>query len=124
VNGLDGFEDKISAFLSSPGAMEQVMDMAKALSGGGGEEAEAPEEPENPLGGLDPAMLQKLMGLMKTYNQSDDRRETLLRAVTPYLRPERQSKMGRAVQIVRIARTAKSALGENGLLENGLRGLL
>lgn len=134
---MDGLEDKISAFLSSPGAMEQVLSMAKALGGGEGGSDDAPEESErhsedsglgglgalgslgglgDMLGGVDPATLSKIMGLLGEYNKKDDRRENLLKAVKPYLRKERQDNVGRALQIVKLARTAQSALGEGNLL--------
>ena len=130
---MDGFEDKISALLSSPDAMDKVMSMAKALgasqesaepedraprgSSGGGLDALAALTSGGGLGGLgellggvDPQTIGKIMGLMGEFNKRDDRRETLLNAVKPYLRPERQDKIGKAVQIVKLARTARSAL--------------
>ena len=131
---MDGFDDKIAALLSSPDAMDKVMNMAKALGASGGDnetERHAPgDDTEREasglgslaslasggalgdlLGGMDPAMLGKMIGLMGEYNKTDDRRENLLKAVRPYLKPERQEKIGRAVQIVKLARTARSAIG-------------
>ena len=131
---MDDMEEKINAFLSNPEAMEKVMGMAQALGLGGGAaaapQAQPPQasphpapEKEQPsvladkpdglgalFGGLqnmDPKMLSGLMNLVGAYSGGDDRREAVLLSIKPYLRNERQAKLERVSQMMRIARTAR-----------------
>ena len=62
------------------------------------------------LGSADPATMGKLLGLLGEYTRDDDRRVLFLKALKPYLRPERAGKIERAGQLVRLARTAGKAL--------------
>ena len=55
---------------------------------------------------MDPKMISGLMNLLGAYNGGDDRREAVLLSLKPYLRKERQSKIERAAQMMRLARTA------------------
>lgn len=116
---MEGMEDKLSALLSSPDVMEKVMGMARAL--GGSSPETPPEEDPSPgsgappaqdafgglLGTMDPKMLSGLMGLLGEYGGKEDPREKLLLALKPYLRKERQGKVDKAAQMVRLARTAR-----------------
>lgn len=127
---MDGLEAKLNRILSDPEALGSVLEMAKSLTGSGKQEERAEPEGgrEEPgeggpgalgglgdlLGGMDPEMIGKLMGLVGEYSREDDRRTNLLSALKPYVRPERQSKMDRAAQIVKLARTARKALGSFG----------
>ena len=73
---MSDFEDKLNSILSSPETMAQVAALAQQLTGGG-EPASAPPPPPPPgddaevpnlgalLGGLDPAMVGKLLPLLK-----------------------------------------------------------
>ncbi len=118
---MDGLEEKLNAFLSSPDAMEKVMGMAKSL--GVGSKEESPPEPSvsggtggllDGLAGLDPKLLSSVMKLMSEYNSGSDHREKLLLSLRPYVRNERQQKLDRAAQIIRLARTVKSGLNVFG----------
>ena len=123
---MDGLEAKIQKILSDPEALGSVLEMAKSLSGTEKPDAEPVSaetrtDPENPgggltnlLDGLDPATVGKVMGLMGEFTREDDKRTHLLKALKPYVRPERQSKMDRAAQIIKIARTANKALSSFG----------
>lgn len=139
---MDGLEAKLNKILSDPEALGSVLEMAKSLAGSdsggdGGREAHPDERGRGAaddapglleglaapgglgglgelLGGMDPAMIGKLMGLVGEYTREDDRRTHLLQALKPYIRPERQGKMDRAAQIVKLARTARKAIGSFG----------
>ena len=126
------FEEKLNQILSSPQAMEQIMSLASSLSGEGETPAAPPEGQSVPseglslpsagglsglLGSLDPAMISKVMTLLSTYQNGSDEKTRLLEAMKPFLRPERQSKLDRAVQITRLSRVIRSAInmfGGNG----------
>ena len=62
-------------------------------------------------------MISKVMTLLSTYQNGSDEKTRLLEAMKPFLRPERQSKLDRAVQITRLSRVIRSAMnmfGGNG----------
>lgn len=67
----------------------------------------------NPLSllqSLDPAMLHTIGTLFQEYNRSDDEKATLLRALQPFLRPERWTKVEKAIQITRLSRVIRAAM--------------
>lgn len=66
------------------------------------------------LGNLDPGMLQMGMRLIQEYQGSDDRNAALLSALRPFLREERRAKLDQALQIARITRLIRVALGAIG----------
>ena len=127
---MSDFEDKLNAILSSPDAMAQVASLAQKLTGGG-ESASAPP-PEGPapepapalptdgglgnlLGGLDPSLLAKYLPLLQEMNQpANDQRTALLYALRPFLKPERQEKVDRALQAARLIHIGKKLLGHLG----------
>ena len=136
---MSGFEEKLNAILSDPNAMAQVMDLARSLNLEDGppppeDGAPSPEPPpeggqaaagEAPLSGLgdllgqvDPQMLRRLLplvGELKGGGEQDQRLQ-LLTALRPFLKPERQEKVGRAVRAARLIHLGKkllTAMGEN-----------
>lgn len=136
---MSGFEEKLNAILSDPNAMAQVMDLARSLNLEDGppppEDGAPPPEPppeggqaaagEAPLSGLgdllgqvDPQMLRRLLplvGELKGGGEQDQRLQ-LLTALRPFLKPERQEKVERAVRAARLIYLGKkllTAMGEN-----------
>lgn len=130
------FEEKLSSILGNQEAMGQIMALARSLSGeaDGGEapsktEGEAPrpqnsgqgteEQPDlsRLLDSVDPGMVEMGLRLFREYQGEDDRRTALLRALRPYLREERRSRLDRAVRLAkmtRLIRAALEAMGEKG----------
>ena len=130
------FDDKLNSLLSNPEAMAQIMQMAQSLSGGQAQQVPQapPQQPSpppppppvqqaaspggNPLaalsgltGGMDPAMLSKLLPLIQELgSQNDSNARQLLQALRPYLRPERQEKIERALQLARLFHLGKKFL--------------
>ena len=135
---MSGFEEKLHAILSDPDAMAQVMQLAQSLhldepaSDGSSDEAQGEERPPageaepaaNPLGGLsdllgeiDPGVIRRLLPLLGELRGGgeQDRRLELLNALRPFLKPERQAKVERAVKAARLLHLGKkllSAMGE------------
>ena len=137
---MSGFEEKLNAILSDPDAMAQVMQLAQSLhldtppSDGSSEENEAPEGPDTPsgekaaeanplgslsdlLGNIDPGVIQRFLPLLGELRggEEQDRRLQLLNALRPFLKPERQEKVERAVKAARLLHLGKkllSAMGE------------
>lgn len=121
------FDEKLNAILGNQEAMGQIMALARSLSGG--EEAPVQEIPqvveadvrqEEPpdlmglLGELDPGMIQLGMKLLRELQQPNDRNAALLQALRPFLREERRARLDRAMQIARMTRLIRTALGAMG----------
>ena len=66
-------------------------------------------------GGMDPTLLMKLMPLVQELeSQNDSNARQLLYALRPYLKPERQEKVERALQLARLFHLGKKFLSEWG----------
>ena len=134
---MAGFEEQLNSILGNQEAMNQIMALARSLSGeqppapeqAGQAEGEtyAPVAAETPppdlsamLGQLDPKMLRLGMEVMRQVQSTGDRNAALLNALRPFLREERQARLDRAVQIARMARAVRVALGVLGGKEGAL----
>lgn len=134
------FDDKLNSLLSNPEAMAQIMQMAQSLSGGQAQQPvqQVPQAPPqqpvqpsppppvqqvpspggNPLsalsgltGSMDPAILTKLLPLIQELgSQNDSNARQLLYALRPYLKPDRQEKIERALQLARLFHLGKKFL--------------
>lgn len=131
------FDDKLNELLSNPDSMAQIMRLAQTLSGEtGGGETEPPQSPpqtrqasqdrhhqgpppENGggdllsglTGGLDPKLLMRLLPLVQELGgQQDSNARALVYALRPYLKPERQEKVERALQLARLFHLGKKFL--------------
>lgn len=116
---MDDIENKISDILSDPDSMKKLMSIAQALSSSspqaGGEEDPPSHDPppESPDLGFDPAMIGKLASIMQgAAPRSDDKKSALLGALKPYLSDERQKKVDRAMNMMRMTKLAKTAFSE------------
>ena len=126
---MSEFDEKLNALLSDPDSMAQIMQLAQSLSGGGGSSASPPPPPQpqqppppppppaggDPLsslmGGIDPKLLTRLLPLMQELGRdSDSSARQLLTALRPYLRPERQDRVERALQLARLIHLGKQFL--------------
>lgn len=59
------------------------------------------------FGGLDPALLLKAGNAISQWNSKPDDRCTLLSALRPYLRQERQERVNEAIRILNLLRLAE-----------------
>lgn len=131
---MSELEEKLSAILSNPQAMGQIMSLAQSLGGGGSDKAS--EEKSRPVspppaeqddspdlsallgnhpgggesGGLDPRLLTLASRVMEEYQREDDGRAVLLQALRPYVKEKRYAKLNRAIQIARLSRLVRVAL--------------
>ena len=127
------FDEKLNSLLSNPDAMAQIMQLAQSLGGGEAPQAPLPRQPKpetsgsipqgssvpqagdffSSLLGGDPSLLLKLMPLIQELGgQKDSNARALLCALQPYLKPERQNKIERALQLARLFRIGKKFLAE------------
>ena len=108
---MEQMEDKVSAILSNPELMGQIMSMAKSL----GQSAPQPEQaPQTEMPSFDPAILTKLTSLAGQ-GQVDGNQRALLTALHPYLSSRKITKLERAMRAAKMARMASSFLGQGGL---------
>lgn len=114
---MDDLSTAIQGFLSQPRAMDQLQQMAQQLGLSPQEHNESPNPPDNPPpkgpepSGELPISPELLQGLMQAAAEASkpDETSTLLLALKPMLRPERQEKVDRAVQLLGVMRAAKTA---------------
>ena len=97
---MSEFDEKLSALLGDRNAMGQIMALAQSLSGpkpecGEGEREECSEGEGGP--DLDP------------FGAGENRDVQLLTALRPYLRPERQGKLDKTLEILQLLRLMRSA---------------
>ena len=140
------WEEKLGAILNNPQAMSQIMSLAQSL-GGQGEAQDTPDtetpsaspeagaegaqgqvwtpvdsEPaaDTPLPGLelDPRLMEAGMRALSVWNDPDDPRAALLRALRPFLKEERRGKLDRAIHITRLSKAVRAALDG---LQGGVR---
>lgn len=129
------FEEKLNSILGNQAAMNQIMALARSLSGEQPSQ-EAPlaleGEEETPyvpvteettasvpdlsalLGQVDPKMLQVGMDVIRQVQSTEDRNTALLNALRPFLREERQARLDKALQIARMTKLIRAALGALG----------
>lgn len=118
------FEDKLNSILGNQEAMSQIMALARSLSG---EQPEAPAlegqtEPSEPpapdlsalMGQIDPKMLQAGMEVLRQVQSTEDRSSALLNALKPFLREERRARLDRALQMTRMVKLLRAAMGALG----------
>ena len=126
---MSEMDEKLNTLLSDPGSMARIMQLAQQLSGTMGcAEKITPEPPPPPPadsedqtgggtagfggpGGLDPALLGKLLPLAQEYGRSNSA-SMLLNALRPFLKPEKQGKVERAAHLARLIHLGKKFLSE------------
>jgi hypothetical protein len=125
------FDEKLNALLSDPDRMAQIMQMAQALSGNVSPPPQQPATASAPpplstpdngedllsslTGSIDPGFLMRLLPLVRelsTDNSSNAR--TLLYALRPYLKQERQLRIERALQLAKLLHIGKKLFTDRG----------
>ena len=116
------FDDKLNSILSNPDAMARILQLAQSLGGDAPPADQAPppaSQPQPPSGewasllggGLDPQLLTRLLPLVRELGGGrDSNARQLLYALRPYLKPERQEKVERALQLARLFLVGKKLL--------------
>ena len=114
------FDDKLNSILSNPDAMAQIMQLARSFSGETPPSQPSPPPPPptniNPLsalGNLDPKVITRLLPLIQELGGGQDSNaRNLLCALSPYLKPERQAKVDRALQLARLFHVGRQFLSK------------
>ena len=130
------FEDKLNSILGNQAAMNQIMALARSLSG---DQPESPSTPEGTeengaetyspvteesgspapdlsalMGQIDPKMLQRGMEIVRQVQGAEDRNAALFNALRPFLKEECRARLDRALQIARITKLVRAAMGALG----------
>ena len=118
---MEDMDSRLNALLSDPEAMGRIMALAQQLSG----ESAAfspPPSPEPPPSSqqdderFDPMLLLKFLPLLQELRQDNSSQSMqFLSAMRPFLKPERQPKVERAVKLAHLVCVGKKFLTEGGL---------
>ena len=112
------FEDKLNSILGNQAAMNQIMALARSLSGEQQPAGEAPVPPAPDLaalmGQIDPQMIQVGIDVIRQVQSTEDRNAALLNALRPFLREEKQARLDRALRVARMTRLVRVALSTLG----------
>lgn len=113
---MSELEEKLGTILSDPNMMQQIMGMAKILSGQqestGQEPPSLPQAPQTPQ--IDTNLLRALSGLA-SQGGIDPHQDSLLKALHPYLSQNRIGKLERAMSAAKMAAAASAFLNAGGL---------
>jgi hypothetical protein len=126
---MSELEDRLHHILSDPQELERISRLAAQLMEGGpakpGTDTDAGRGAASGTdaggstdggagGGSDAGLLSGLKALFPGAGGGGGDKGALLQALAPYLQPERQAKLERALRLARLARIAGSALGDPG----------
>ena len=118
---MEDMDSRLNALLSDPETMGRIMALAQQLSGESAASSPPPSpEPPPPSqqedDGFDPMLLLKFLPLLQELRQ-DHSSQTMqfLSAMRPFLKPERQPKVERAVKLAHLICVGKKFLTEGGL---------
>lgn len=108
---MDDFESKLNQVLSDPESMQKIFSIAQSLGAGASNEQAKEEIPavDTPLL-PDLSMLSTLGKLMQSQGSADSRHAELFNALRPFLRPERQQSLDRALRMAKLSHLARFAL--------------
>ena len=99
---MENIESRIMEVLNDPEKLSEIMQIAQNLGF-----SPAAEEPGPPDSG---ALTGSLLQLMSSMQSGGGRQDALFGALMPYLRPERQKKLRRAMQVAKLSHLAGYAL--------------
>ena len=98
---MDNLTEKLTQILNDPGSLQQIMNMASMLS------AQAPQEAAPPP---DPELAQHMTQALHHAQAQEKKQQALVHALLPYLKPGRQARLERAMQIAHLSNLAGAAL--------------
>ena len=118
---MEDMDSRLNALLSDPEAMGRIMALAQQLSGESAASSPPPSpEPPPPSqqedDSFDPMLLLKFLPLLQELRQDNSSQSMqFLSAMRPFLKPERQPKVERAVKLAHLICVGKKFLTEGGL---------
>jgi len=106
---LDELVKKLNQILSDPGNLQQIMDIAAAM---GIPSQDFPEK-------LEQMNTEQITKVLHTAEAQEKKQQALIQALLPYLRPGRQARLERAMQIAHLTHLAGAALGPPDVPRSG-----
>lgn len=100
---MEDLEGKIGEILSDPEAMSNIFSMVQSL----GLSPPTQEEPPSASSGLD---MMPLISALSSSMETDSKEAALFGALRPFLKPERQEKLDRAMKVGQLSKVATAAL--------------
>lgn len=109
---MEDMQAKLGAILNDPDMMQKIMAFAQNLGNSPKPHTQEPPQQDSapPFPQIDPAMLQRLSGMMQS-GRIDPNQQQLLQALRPYISNRRLSKLERAMRAARMAGIATTFLG-------------
>lgn len=111
----------MQSVLSDPEQMAKITQLAQGLMGQNGADKTPPAEEKNesPVrdkdrGNLPDGKLLSALTKAMSAGKKGGRSSALLAAMRPYLRPEKQGKLDRALEVARMVHIAGAVMGEMG----------
>ena len=108
---MNEFEEKLNAILNDPAEMEKIARLASELMGGETGETSPPPKPDSPP--LDGELLGRIAKMLGSAGDGNDK-TSLVQGLSPYLKPERQAKLQKALRMAKLARLARAAMEDYG----------
>jgi len=105
---MDDLSNKINQILNDPEQLQQVMELAKTMGFPPPQESSEPDTPS--IMEAMPEMLSGISQLLQQSQQLNEKQEALFQALRPYLKPGRQLKLDRALQLARLSHIAEAAI--------------
>ena len=108
---MDDFEQKLNQVLSDPESMQKIFSIAQSLGAGMPATSETKEEVPAADTSLLPdlSMLSTIGKLMQSQGPTN-RQTELFNALRPFLRPERQQSLDRALRMAKLSHLARFAM--------------
>lgn len=100
---MEDLEGKIGEILNDPETMSNIFSMVQGL----GLTPPTEEAPPLDLGGLD---VMPLLSALTSATETDSKEAALFGALRPFLKPERQAKLDRAMKVGQLSKVATAAL--------------
>ena len=119
---MEDMDSRLNALLNYPETMGRIMALAQQLSAESAASSPppcpepSPPPPQQEDDGFDPMLLLKFLPLLQELRQDNSSQSMqFLSALRPYLKPERQPKVERAVKLAHLICVGKKFLTEGGL---------
>ena len=99
---MDNVIDQVNQILNNPESMKQIMSIASAI--------DTDQLSDSTSNLFADGYIKDFSRILEKMQEKDDKRQALVRALLPYLRPGHQRRLERAIQIAKLSHMAGEAL--------------
>ena len=100
---MDNVVKKLEEIMKDPGTIKQIMDTAASLG-------LSDQLPDLVSQEMPQKMIKHVSNVIQQTETKENKQQTLIRALLPYLSPGRQARLERAMQLSQISRLAGAAI--------------